>query len=79
MLVAHHRRTLSIAWTRALRPDRPMAMWAACLVGVCPVFAPVVLWAPTPAAFVNDSLVALRRPRHPEFGARSRGEPRTRG
>lgn len=44
---------------RALRPDRPIALWGACLVGVWLVFAPVVLWAPTAAAFANDSLVGL--------------------
>ena len=47
-----------LGW-RALRPDRPVALWAACLVGVWLVFAPVVLWAPTAAAFANDSLVGL--------------------
>lgn len=44
---------------RALRPDRPIALWGTCLVGVWLVFAPVVLWAPTAAAFANDSLVGL--------------------
>lgn len=45
-----------LAW-RSLKPDRPVARWAACSVGVWLVFAPVVLWSPTAAAFLNDSLV----------------------
>lgn len=44
---------------RSLRPDRPVSRWVACLVGVWLVFAPVLLWAPTAAAFVNDSLVGM--------------------
>lgn len=47
-----------LGW-RALTPDRPVSRWAACLVGVWLVFAPVVLWAPTAAGFVNDSLVGV--------------------
>jgi hypothetical protein len=47
-----------LGW-RMLRPDRPRAWWAACLVGVWLVFAPVVLWSPTAAAFANDSLLGL--------------------
>lgn len=44
---------------RALTPNRPISRWAACLVGVWLVFAPVLLWAPTAAAFANDSLVGI--------------------
>jgi hypothetical protein len=44
---------------RALRPDRPVSRWAACFVGIWLVLAPVVLWAPTAAAFVNASVVGL--------------------
>lgn len=47
-----------LGW-RALRVDRPISRWAACFVGIWLVFAPVVLWSPTPAGFVNDSLVGL--------------------
>jgi len=47
-----------LGW-RALRPDRPVARWAACLVGVWLVFAPVVLWSPSAAGFASDSLVGL--------------------
>ena len=44
---------------RALTPDRPKSWWAACFVGIWLVFAPVVLWAPTAAAYLNDSLVGM--------------------
>ena len=44
---------------RALTPDRPKSRWAACFVGIWLVFAPVVLWAPTAAGYVNDSIVGL--------------------
>lgn len=47
-----------LGW-RALRPDRPISRWAACFVGIWLLFAPVVLWAPTASAFVNDSIVGL--------------------
>ncbi len=47
-----------LGW-RMLRPDRPVAWWSACLVGVWLVFAPVVLWSPTAAAFANDSVLGL--------------------
>ncbi|WP_046472225.1 vitamin K epoxide reductase family protein [Allosalinactinospora lopnorensis] len=43
----------------ALRPDRPLAWWGACLVGVWLLFAPIVLWAPTASGFVNSSLVGI--------------------
>lgn len=44
---------------RALRPDRPVSWWLACAVGTWLVFAPALFWAPTAAAFANDSLVGL--------------------
>lgn len=47
-----------LGW-RALRPSRPYTMWAACLVGVWLVLAPVVLWAPSLAGYVSDSLVGM--------------------
>lgn len=47
-----------LGW-RALRPDRPISLWAACFVGIWLVFAPVLFWAPTAAAFANDSIVGL--------------------
>lgn len=47
-----------LGW-RALKPDRPIAWWGACFVGIWLVFAPIVLWSPTASGFVNDSLVGL--------------------
>jgi hypothetical protein len=47
-----------LAW-RALQPDRPVAWWGACFVGIWLVFAPVVLWAPTASGFANATLVGL--------------------
>ena len=47
-----------LGW-RALTPDRPISRWAACLVGVWLVFAPVVLWSPTAAGYANDSMIGM--------------------
>ena len=47
-----------LGW-RALRPDRPKSWWAACFVGIWLVFAPVLLWSPTAAAFANSSIIGL--------------------
>jgi hypothetical protein len=47
-----------LGW-RALTPDRPVSLWAACFVGIWLVFAPVILWAPTASAYVNDTVVGL--------------------
>ena len=47
-----------LGW-RALTPDRPVSMWAACFVGIWLVFAPVVLWSPSAAGFANATLVGL--------------------
>lgn len=44
---------------RALKPDRPISRWLACFVGIWLVFAPVVLWSPSAAGYLNDSLVGL--------------------
>jgi hypothetical protein len=44
---------------RALKPNRPVAWWAACFVGIWLVFAPVLFWSPTAAGFYNDSIVGL--------------------
>jgi hypothetical protein len=49
---------VALGW-RALRPDRPISLWTACFVGMWLVFAPILLWAPTAAAYVNDSVVGL--------------------
>lgn len=42
-----------------LRPNRPVTWWAACGVGTWLVFAPVVFWSPTAAAFANDTVLGL--------------------
>jgi hypothetical protein len=42
---------------RSLRPGRPVSRWMCCFAGIWLTFAPVVLWAPTAAAYVNDTLV----------------------
>jgi uncharacterized membrane protein len=49
---------VALAW-RALKPDRPIAWWGACFVGIWLVFAPVVLWSPIAAGFANDTLVGI--------------------
>lgn len=36
---------------------RPWAPWANAVVGLWVAFAPLVFWAPTPAAYANDTLV----------------------
>ena len=41
----------------ALRPNRPVAWWCACFVGLWLLAAPVLLWTPSAAAYVNDTLV----------------------
>ena len=43
----------------ALNPRRSWALWLACLVGVWLLFAPLVLWSPRAAAFVNETLVGI--------------------
>ncbi|HEV2147991.1 MAG TPA: vitamin K epoxide reductase family protein [Longimicrobiaceae bacterium] len=42
---------------RALRPGRPVAWWICCFVGIWLTLAPIVLWAPTAVAYLNDTLV----------------------
>lgn len=47
---------LLFGW-RALRPNRPISLWVCCFVGVWLTFAPIVLWAPTAAGYLNASIV----------------------
>lgn len=49
---------LVFGW-RSLRPDRPVSVWMCCSVGVWLSLAPIVLWAPTAAAYLNDTLVGM--------------------
>lgn len=44
---------------RSLKPDRPVSLWICCFVGIWLTLAPVVLWAPTAAAYLNDTLVGM--------------------
>jgi hypothetical protein len=44
---------------RSLKPDRPVSLWVCCFVGIWLSFAPVVLWSPSPAAYLNDTLVGM--------------------
>ncbi len=44
---------------RALKPDRPVSLWAACFVGIWLSAAPLLFWAPTAAAYFNDTLVGI--------------------
>jgi len=46
------------AW-RSLKPDRPKSLWACCFIGMWVTFAPVVFWAPTAAAYLNDTIVGM--------------------
>lgn len=44
-------------WSRT--PHHPTVVWAACFVGIWLQFAPLVFWAPTTAAYLNDTLVGV--------------------
>lgn len=47
---------LVLGW-RSLRANRPVSLWGCCFVGVWLTAAPVLFWAPTTAAYLNDTLV----------------------
>jgi hypothetical protein len=49
---------LVFGW-RSLRPNRPGSIWICCFVGIWLSLAPLVLWAPTAAAYLNDTLVGM--------------------
>ena len=44
---------------RALRPNRPVSRWICCFVGIWLTLAPLVFWAPTAVAYLNDTVVGL--------------------
>ncbi|MCS7469467.1 vitamin K epoxide reductase family protein [Stieleria sp. ICT_E10.1] len=44
---------------RTLKPNRPYSLWACCFVGVWLTVAPIAFWAPTAAAYANDSLIGI--------------------
>lgn len=43
----------------SLNPRRIWAPWATCFVGIWLLFAPLIFWAPSAAAYANDSLVGI--------------------
>ena len=43
----------------SLRPGRVWSRWAACAVGAWLLFAPLLLWSPSAAAYLNDTLVGI--------------------
>ena len=42
---------------RTLQPNRPVSMWMICFTGIWITFAPVIFWAPTATAYLNDTFV----------------------
>ena len=42
---------------RSLTPNRPVSLWICCFIGVWLNIAPVLFWAPTAVAYLNDTLV----------------------
>ncbi|WP_235934852.1 vitamin K epoxide reductase family protein [Candidatus Laterigemmans baculatus] len=47
---------LVLGW-RSLRPNRPVSLWGCCFVGVWLTLAPIVFWAPTAGAYLNDTII----------------------
>jgi len=45
-----------LGW-RALKPGRPITVWAACFVGIWMNVAPLVFWSPSAAGYLNDTIV----------------------
>ncbi|MDQ3072734.1 MAG: vitamin K epoxide reductase, partial [Bacteroidota bacterium] len=41
----------------SINPFRLWAPWASCFVGIWLLFAPLFFWAPTQAAYINDTLI----------------------
>ena len=44
---------------RSLTANRPISLWICCFVGIWLTFAPVLFWAPTAAAYANDTLAGI--------------------
>ncbi|WP_338875107.1 vitamin K epoxide reductase family protein [Spirosoma sp. SC4-14] len=44
---------------RSLTPNRPISVWICCFVGIWLSMAPLVLWSPSAAAYLNDTLVGV--------------------
>jgi uncharacterized membrane protein len=49
---------LFFGW-RSLTPNRPVSLWICCMIGVWLTFAPMIFWAPTAAAYLNDSVIGI--------------------
>lgn len=47
-----------LGW-RSLTPNLPKSVWACCFIGVWLTLALVLFWAPTAAAYLNDSFVGI--------------------
>lgn len=47
-----------LGW-RSLRPDRPVSLWLAAGIGAWLSAAPLLLWAPVAAAYVNATIVGM--------------------
>ena len=41
----------------SLKPEKSNALWGACAVGIWLTMAPVIFWAPSAVAYLNDTLV----------------------
>lgn len=50
---------LMIFGWRSLRPNRPVSLWICCGIGIWLSLAPVLFWAPTAAAYLNDTVVGM--------------------
>ncbi len=44
---------------RSLTPNRPIAVWLCCFVGVWLSIAPLIFWSPTAAGYVNGTMVGM--------------------
>ncbi len=49
---------LVVGW-RTLKPNRPVSLWTCGFVGIWLTLAPVLLWAPTAAAYLNNTVVGM--------------------
>lgn len=50
---------LIVFGTRSLLPNRPASLWICCFVGVWMSIAPLLFWAPTAAAYLNDTFIGM--------------------
>jgi hypothetical protein len=44
---------------RSLTPNRPTGIWIMCFTGIWISMAPLIFWAPTASAYINDTLVGM--------------------